>query len=653
MDHFSLEELYTNFCKNVKAGYFVMELNQNGVHKLYLGDRALLVLDVDKSLSPEECFKFVASHIEDVDKKLVVKSIETVLMQNNAEFTFTYSIPGKEKQTMRCNGARVQSKTPGVKIEGYVQDVTHTVFIQRMNQRYQDELYDKFYSLPFIGYLKDVTSGVYLTATQSYLDLVGKKRNEIVGKTDYEIFDPEKAKMNSQEDHYALCIDRPLVQSETIIDCDGNKRFLETYKTKFIDSLGRDVIFVMAIDFTEVKMLLEQKQKIANKGKEEQEAAIKSKTRFLRNISQDIKLPVDSIVCTVDRALRHLDEKDIVQDSLEKIKTSSNSLVKLASNLSELISYRYGKVTFDLTPYPLSDFIKEIVDEFEPEIKAKKLAIRYDFNGFRNKYAAFDKDKIGTIFRNLISNAVKYSRKGGTIYLRGKQFAGNVHDCSKFIVDIQDTGIGISQEFLNNIFGAFERERSESESGVNGSGLGLALVKTIVDSMKGDIKINSKINEGTTVEVTLNLKRSSKEEYEESTGREVDIDYIRSLVKGKRFLLVEDDEVTREVTEDLLKEIGFEVDTASNGAVATNIVSRKGMENFALIMMNAHMPVMDGFEASDELKGMFPDCKTPIICVSTNDLFGTSEGAYKNIDYYLTKPITFEKISELVLKFLK
>ena len=259
---------------------------------------------------------------------------------------------------------------------------------------------------------------------------------------------------------------------------------------------------------------------------------------------------------------------------------------------------------------------------------------------------------MGKIFRNLVSNAIKFSNFGGKVNIRGKQFVSETPGYSKFVIDIEDNGIGMSEAFLSNIFGLFEKERSAKENGFDGSGLGMAIVKALVSSMKGDIKITSAVNKGTTVELIFNLKNSSKEDVSESNNRVEDLDFAISLSKGKTILLVDDDEVSMEMTEDLLKEFGFEVETASNGAVAANIVSRKGLDKYSLILMNAQMPVMSGFEASRELKSLFPESKTPIVLLTSNDLFGfTNED--QTVDGFIAKPINIDKLKEIVLKFLK
>ena len=654
MPDFKIDELYADFCKRLRAGYFVMELNPNSNHKLFLDKRSSSLLDVPFGLCGEECFRFVANHIDDEDRGLVGNSIETILMQSNAEFSFLYNRINGEKYTIRCSASRVKNNEPGVKIEGYVLDISNTIVLERMNKKYQDALYEKFYLLPFIGYLKNVSTGQYIAVSKKFLDFIGKNsKEEVVGKTDFDIFDAEKAKRNTQEDKYSLCIERPFGLNETIVDAQGNRKFFQTFRTKYIDSLGREIVFAMSIDLTETHVLLEEKQKLLNKAKEKAEDANKAKTRFLYNISQDIRVPVNSILASTDRALRHSEDQEIVLDSLHNVKVSSRDLLNLVLGISEIVSYQYGKIVLNETAYPLSDFIKELVDEFDDVIKEKKLTIRYDYNGFRNKYAYFDKEKMGKIFRNIISNAIKYTNNGGDIYLRGKQFSAETPGYSKFILTVEDTGVGMSPTFLNNIFGLFERERSQVENGVHGSGLGMAIVKILVEAMKGDIKISSVPNTGTTVELTFVLKNSSKDEVEDTEVNTLDLDNAIKIAQGKKILLVEDNEIASDLSVDLLKEFGFEVDTANNGAVATNIVSRKGMDYYSLIFMTANMPVMDGFEASNELRSMFPNSKTPIICLTSNDLYNFAGENAKIVDCFVSKPLSVEKIQNLIFNYLK
>ena len=653
METSRIGQLTQEFYKKLKPGFFILELNQKNEHRLFLDDHSMFILNVDKSLSPEECFKFITSNIDKEDKKLVANSIETILVQENAEFCFSYKKKNGSKILVRCSGIKDNDCKSCVRIEGYVLDISHTIIIQRMNQKYQDELYDKLYLMPFICYLKLATTGQYVAVSKQYMDFIGiQNRDDIVGKTDFDLFEEEFAKKAVQEDKYALCLDRPLGLNESFVDQKGNRRYFQTYRTKYIDSLGRDVVFGISMDVTETHVLTEEKQKLLVKARSKAEESNTAKTRFLYNISQDIRNPVNSIITSTDRAFRHRNDEGIVLDSLEKIKDSSDGLLNLVNGIAEILQFQYGQISLNETPNSLSDFIKDIASEFVSLADKREIAIRFDFNGFRNKYAYFDTEKMGKIFRNLVSNAIKFSNFGGKVNIRGKQFVSETPGYSKFVIDIEDNGIGMSEAFLSNIFGLFEKERSAKENGFDGSGLGMAIVKALVSSMKGDIKITSAVNKGTTVELIFNLKNSSKEDVSESNNRVEDLDFAISLSKGKTILLVDDDEVSMEMTEDLLKEFGFEVETASNGAVAANIVSRKGLDKYSLILMNAQMPVMSGFEASRELKSLFPESKTPIVLLTSNDLFGfTNED--QTVDGFIAKPINIDKLKEIVLKFLK
>ena len=190
------------------------------------------------------------------------------------------------------------------------------------------------------------------------------------------------------------------------------------------------------------------------------------------------------------------------------------------------------------------------------------------------------------------------------------------------------------------------------ESGEQGSGLGMAIVKALVTAMKGEIKIDSAINKGTTVQITLILRNSSKEKVEEVSNNTVDLEYAKNLAKGKKVLLVDDNETFVENTKDILEEFGLEVETAGNGAVATNIVSRKGIDDYGFILMSAQMPVMDGFEASREFKSLFTESETPIIIMSASDILNVTKEDENSVDMITVKPLNAEKIKEIIVKYL-
>ena len=653
MSECKLNKHKIDFLKLMNAGYFALELYSHAKSRLFVDEKALSLLDANPSFSPEELFDFYTSNVLEEDRKVVGSAIQAALVEGKAEFNFFYKGANSQRKLLRCFIYRAKDEEqPGIRIEGTVREIIDSKNVGKADDQYQSKLFDTFYLIPFIGYIKEVESGQILAVTKQFLDLIGEsKLANVIGHKDVELW-PNGNERAIQDEKYALSLDRPFVVNQKVLDHNGNERYLQTTRLKYINTFGKTNILGLAVDITETHTLLEQRQKVNMRARIKADEANQAKTCFLYNVSNDLRNPVNTILGLTEKAIRHKDDEVIVMDSVNKIKDNSTNLIYTLNGIMDIVSIQSGKANLNETVNCFTDVVKESANLFNSIAEEKNINIRFDLKCIREKYAFFDKEKLGQIVYNLIDNAIKFNNPGGNVYIKGKQ-TNSKPGYLKFILSISDDGIGMSNEFLTKIFQMFEQERKYTETGLHGSGIGMAIVKALVDMMKGDISIKSSVNQGTTVEVSLSLKIADPALVEKAQNEKHDLSFAYELAKGKRVLIAEDDDISRETDQDLLKEFGFEVETAVNGAAAINIISRKGIDKYSLVFLDLNMPVMDGYETALEIKSLYPDNEVPIIAMSSKGIDDIANYIKQSgMSYEVNKPLDAEKIKDLVIKYL-
>ena len=250
----------------------------------------------------------------------------------------------------------------------------------------------------------------------------------------------------------------------------------------------------------------------------------------------------------------------------------------------------------------------------------KSINLTTEIENFKNPYVRADKLHTNEVIINLISNAIKYTKNGGKVSFDTEQIGDPVDGRVLYRFTVSDNGIGMSEEFQEHLFEAFSREQSSAVSKIEGSGLGLSIVKRIVDMIGGTITVNSKPGEGSSFIVEMPFELASDEEAESLSGRQqieevIDKGYDFS---GTKVLLVEDNEMNREIGTEILQEAGFIVESAEDGEVAVQIVKEKGTDYYDFILMDIQMPIMNGYEATAEIRRLPGGDKVPIVALSAN-----------------------------------
>ena len=372
-----------------------------------------------------------------------------------------------------------------------------------------------------------------------------------------------------------------------------------------------------------------------------------AQSRFFSNMSHDMRTPLNAIIGFATLALKSLDDKEKINDYLQKIQCSSSQLLGLVNDALELSKIEQGKLIFDNKEFNLRDVLSACCEAFKmhAEEEDKKFSLAFDI---QNEMVEGDPMRLSQVVNNILSNAFKYSRGGDSIRMDVKQVDGTEH--AKYQIVVADTGVGMSEEFLEKLFGPYEREENLGAKGIPGTGLGMPIVQSILLQMGGHIAVSSKQGAGTTVTMTIPLKALQGQGDTNTEAADEDDGYS---LEGKAVLLAEDNDFNMEIATDLLEMMGAKVIPAVNGREAVARFEESEPHSITAILMDMQMPEMNGCDAARAIRALDrPDAATvPIIAVTANafaeDISATTEAG---MNAHISKPIDFDIFKKTLKK---
>lgn len=414
------------------------------------------------------------------------------------------------------------------------------------------------------------------------------------------------------------------------------------------ESNNEIIALAVAKDITEAK----EKRRLFQMALQEANAANVAHQTFLDSISHDVRTPLNSIIGFTELIKNDHSDEDKLMRYLENIRISSRQLLKIVTEALELTHIESGKAMLNRCECSLDELINAVIERISPDARNKSIQLSYntdDINGF-DVYA--DSIRLEEVLYQILDNAVKYTPKGGAISLICRESADSPKGFGTYTFEIHDTGCGIDDKLIQSIFKPFSRVENTTMSGVFGSGLGLAVVKNIVDMMHGNIKVDSMPGKGSTFVVTLTFPLQAMQKHIHTRAdRLADPDFM----KGMSILLVEDNSINMEIEKAMLEHCGCTVDTALNGKEAVDRVIELKDRLYDIILMDIQMPVLDGYGAAKAIRALDDPEKSniPIIAVSANAFEDDREKSLRaGMNAHFPKPIDMEELCHLIARIL-
>ena len=384
------------------------------------------------------------------------------------------------------------------------------------------------------------------------------------------------------------------------------------------------------------------------------EAASLAKTRFLNNMSHDIRTPMNVILGYAQLMEEELKEKDLpeTKEHLEKLQQSGKLLLSIINNVLDMARIESGKMEIDESYSRIENLRQSVFTVFDAEAKKKKIAFRYSVN-VEHEHVLTDVTKVKEIFVNILSNAMKYTPSGGSVTVSLEELPCDEPGYMIVRTRVSDTGIGMSQDYLTRIFEAFTREKNTTRSKIAGTGLGMSIVKRYVDLLGGTIQVESELGKGSTFTVTLKHKIADESFYENrkienpETGTEI--------LEGRNILIAEDNDLNAEIAEAILKRAGLKTERVVNGIQCVNMITKMPADTYDMILMDIQMPEMDGYEAARAIRQL-PDREKaciPIIAMTANAFEEDKKDAMAaGMNGHMAKPIQVEQLLSMLAEMM-
>ncbi len=387
--------------------------------------------------------------------------------------------------------------------------------------------------------------------------------------------------------------------------------------------------------------------------KEKEKDLNELKAAFLFNVSHDIRTPMNAIMGFTALARRHMDQPELLEEYLDKVEVSSRYLLALIDDLLEMSKLDYGQIEIKSDPCSLSEQVGAVVDMFRAQAEDKQVKIETTMD-FSETQVFLDALRFRRILGNLLSNAVKFTPEHGSVRVSVHRKKVSSSGFARYEISVEDTGIGMTEDFMARMYEAFEREESSTKTGSIGTGLGLAITKRLLDMMGGSISVRSEKGKGSKFTVELPLKLSGNV-WEEQAAVPAKQEVPKALGRH-RILLVEDIDVNRILAETILKEAGFLVESVSDGCDAVEAIRNHPPKYYDLVLMDIQMPVMNGYEATRSIRALQrEDVKDlPIIALSANAREQDKAMSMESgMNFHLAKPFDIANLVSTINGYIK
>ena len=403
-----------------------------------------------------------------------------------------------------------------------------------------------------------------------------------------------------------------------------------------------------SLTITILLIFVNNQQRLLQKKTQDAEAAVRAKSEVLSHMSHDIRTPINGMMGMLDIAQAHLNNPEKMDLCLSKMRGAADQLLSLINDVLDMSKIETGSIQLVEEPFDMIRLLNGTLAVQEIIASEKSLTIEQDIEGaIEHPCVCGSPNYVRSILVNIISNAIKYTNPGGDIFVSARELSCD-GEYVKFEFIVSDTGIGMSEEFAEHIFEPFTQEHAENRSSYQGTGLGMSIVKNLINKMKGTITLETKQGEGSTFTITLPVKLDTVCFEETETEEE------ETSIEGMKILLVEDNDLNLEVAQYILEDAGAEIIVARNGLESVELFEQSESDSFDVILMDVMMPVMDGLTATKRIRKLKrKDARTvPVIAMTANvfneDIIAAKEAG---MNEHIAKPLDFDKLIHTLAKY--
>ena len=399
---------------------------------------------------------------------------------------------------------------------------------------------------------------------------------------------------------------------------------------------------------------LRQAKRAAEEAFQVAQEANRSKSSFLANMSHDIRTPMNAIIGITSLIRYDAGDKSKVIEYVDKIDTSAQHLLGIINDVLDMSKIEAGKTVFKYSDFSIVEFIQELDTIFHSQIFEKKQTFTISKENIQHEWVNGDRVHLMQIFSNLLSNAIKYTQEGGEIQLLAEECESNSSVYAKYRFLVSDNGMGMSADFQNTIFDAFTRAENSVTNKIQGTGLGMAITKNLVDSMGGTIDVDSEPGQGSCFEIFMDLKIAEERSVSSVSQAETD-EQDGNILQGMRFLCAEDNEINAEILTELLKIEGAECTICENGEELLKVFEQSAPGDYDMILMDVQMPVMNGYEATKAIRRSSHELakKIPIIAMTANAFSEDIQHSLAaGMNAHVSKPVEM-KVLEKTIRSIK
>ena len=399
---------------------------------------------------------------------------------------------------------------------------------------------------------------------------------------------------------------------------------------------------------------LRQAKRAAEEAFQVAQEANRAKSNFLANMSHDIRTPMNAIIGITSLIRYDAGDKGKVIEYADKIDTSSQHLLGIINDVLDMSKIEAGKTVFKYSDFSIVDFIQELDTIFHAQIHEKKQTFTITKENIRHEWVNGDRVHLMQIFSNLLSNAIKYTQEGGEIQLLAEECESNSSVYAKYRFLVSDNGMGMSADFKNTIFDTFTRAENSMTNKIQGTGLGMAITKNLVDSMGGTIDVESEPGQGSCFEIFMDLKIAEEESVSLALQAETD-EQDGNILQGMKFLCAEDNKLNAEILTELLKLEGAECTICENGEEVLKAFEQSAPGDYDMILMDVQMPVMNGYEATKAIRRSSHELakKIPIIAMTANAFSEDIQHSLAaGMNAHVSKPVEM-KVLKKTIKSIK